>query len=534
MAGARHKTWDYIIIGGGTAGCVLASRLSEDATSRVLVVEAGGWGVSPYIHFPAGVYKLSPKFDWRYEPEADPSVDGKIERWPAGRVMGGSSSINVTTWTRGHQADFAQWEASGCEGWGYQQILPYYRRSETFAGGADEYRGDRGPQHVSFTGIRHPLTEVFIQAAEQSGIPYTRDLNGAVQEGVSRQQVSQRRGLRVSTARAYLLAALHRPNLTVVPYASVTRLLIERGRAVGVEYVARNALLTARAEREVIVSGGSIASPKLLLLSGIGPADHLRQHGIAVAADLPGVGGNLQEHPVAGFTYQVNVPTLNTELNTRGFIKHGLDFVVRGGGGVTASGSTAVGFLRLTDHAQPGIEINFRPYAVSRALSGDIKPMKIPAVQGNVWLCHPAARGSVSLRSANPADPPVIRHELLGRPDDVKNLIAGCRVLREIFRQDAFRPYVRAELSPGPDVQTTTDFEAYLRRSARHGHHPVGTCAMGSHPDAVVDPQLRVRGVENLRVVDASVMPSLITGHTSAPTIMIAERAADLIRAADR
>lgn len=542
MTPRLKRTWDYIVVGGGTAGCVLASRLTEDATVRVLLLEAGGHGLSPYIHFPAGFYKLKPKYNWWYEPEPDSSVNGKVEGWAAGRVLGGSSSINATTWTRGHRADFDSWGSNGCPGWDYAHVLPYYRRSETFSGGADEYRGAGGPQHVRFTGLKHELTEIFIQAAEQQGIPYNRDLNGALQEGVSHQQVSHRCGLRDSTATSYLARARRRPNLTVMTHAYVYRVVIESGRAVGVEYVVQNEPMISYADREVVVSGGSIASPKILLLSGIGPADELKKHRIAVMADAPGVGRNLQEHPVADFTYRVTIPTVNMELNPKGFIKHGLDFLLHGGGGVTAAGSTAVAFTKLSpDNSQPQIEVNFRPLAVDKgggnspaaSVASDrpnIKPMNIPAVQSSVWLCHPNSRGTVTLRSSNPADAPLIRHSLLGEPSDVESLIAGCRLVREIFEQEAFRLYIRVELKPGSQVISDEDLEGFLRQAARHGQHPVGTCAMGSDADAVVDPHLRVRGVEHLRVVDASVMPTLISGHTNAPTIMIAERAADLIR----
>lgn len=546
MARSSAKRWDYIIVGGGTAGCVLANRLSEDPTVQVLVLEAGRSGMTnPYVHFPAAFYKIGPKYNWLYEAEPDPSINDQVIRWPAGRLLGGSSAINAMAWTRGHRADFDAWAAGGCAGWDYASVLPYYRRGESFGGGADEFRGGDGPQRVNYPSLKHPLTEVFIQAAEQSGIPYRRDLNGATQEGVSLQQVSQRRGFRDSAATSYLAQARRRPNVKVVTDARARRIVIQNGQAVGVEYASGSSVTTAYADGEVILSSGSIASPKLLMLSGVGPAEHLRQQGIDVLLDLPGVGGNLQEHVVADFTFEATVPTLNTELNLRGFVKHGLDFVLRGAGGATTTGSTAVSFFRLhEDSDRPDVEVTFRPLAVvksdesaeksagHRGGFADMKPMKGAAMQSSVWLCHPRSRGTVRLRSGSPEAPPRIRHQLLGDADDLEDLIAGCRALRGIFDQESLRPFVRSEVSPGASVDSDQDFEAFLRASARHGAHPVGTCAMGDDAAAVVDPQLRVRGIDRLRVVDASVMPSLTTGHTNAPTVMIAERASDLIRSA--
>lgn len=544
MSRSSAKRWDYIVVGGGTAGCVLANRLSEDPTVQVLVLEAGSSGrTNPYIHFPAAFYKIGPKYNWLYEAEPDPSINGQVIRWPAGRVLGGSSAINAMAWTRGHQADFDAWAADGCTGWDYASVLPYYRRGESFGGGADEFRGGDGPQHVNYPSLKHPLTETFIQAAEQSGIPYRRDLNGAVQEGVSLQQVSQRRGFRDSAATSYLAQARRRRNVTVVTGASARRVVMQGTRAVGVEYSSGSKVTTAYADGEVILSSGSIGSPKLLMLSGIGPAEHLGEHGIDVVADVPGVGGNLQEHVVVDFTFETTVPTLNTELNLKGFVKHGMDFVLRGGGGATTTGSTAVSFFKLyEDSDRPDVEVTFRPLAVAKSEEStrktagrkggfaDMKPMKVAAVQSSVWLCHPKSRGVLRLRSGSPDEAPRIQHQLLGDAGDLKNLIAGCKALRTIFGQESLVPYVRGEVSPGPTVNTDGEFEAFFRSSARHGAHPVGTCAMGSGEQAVVDPQLRVHGVDRLRVVDASIMPSLTTGHTNAPTVMIAERASDLIR----
>ena len=539
--------WDYIIVGGGSAGCVLANRLSASGRDRVLLLEAGPSDRSPYIHIPAGLAKLR-GLHWGYMGEPDPSkFDATGPPWGAGKVLGGGSSVNGMVWVRGNHADFDEWAELGCGGWDFPGVLPYFKRAESFEGGADTYRGGDGPTRVCPQRVSHRLTDAFIQAAQNCGYASNPDYNGERQEGVGVCQTNQRRGFRHSTARAYLAPARRRKNLDVFTGALVKRVLFEGRRAVGVEFERRGKTVRATASKEVIVSAGAIASPKVLMLSGVGPAEHLREHGIEVVADSPGVGQNLQEHPVILLLWNVNVSTLNMERTPQGFVKHGLDFMLRGRGPVTAGSGHALLFMKLRENPYPDVQAGFAPFGMVGARAGDtsqrtldspgehdvtrMELLRRPSVTIFLDVLHPKSRGEIRLRSSNHQDPPVIRHQMLGHEDDLRVLMAGCRAIQKVFETDPLRQHVTGRALPGPRIQTDQEWERFLRTASWGAQHPTCSCKMGSDSDplAVLDPQLRVRGVERLRVVDASVMPLVTSGNTNAPTIMIAEKASEMI-----
>jgi choline dehydrogenase len=523
--------FDYVIVGAGSAGCVLANRLSANGKHSVLLLEAGPKDTNIWIHVPIGYGKLfkEKSVNWMYQTEPEPGLGGRQVFQPRGKVLGGSSSINGLLYVRGQHEDYDRWRQRGNVGWGYDDVLPYFKKAENQQRGADDYHGAGGPLSVSDWRHDDPLSEAFVKAAVETGIPFNPDFNGATQEGAGFFQTTTRRGRRASSAYSYLRPAKNRSNLHIETAALAQRILFEGRRATAVEYRHNGNLRTARARKEVLVSSGAYNSPQLLQLSGVGPADLLKIHGIAVVLDSPGVGNDLQDH------LQVRIVTRCAQrITLNDVVNHPLRRVMAGArwalarsGPLTIAAGTSGAFFKTNPRlASPDIQIHFIPFSTDKM--GE-KLHSFSGFTASVCQLRPESRGSLKIRSADPGAPPEIRINYLATETDRAAFIDGIKILRDILAAPALKAYCVDEVYPGAEVTSDEDLLDFCRKTGSTVYHPTSTCRMGNDPLAVVDQRLRLRGIDGLRVVDASVMPDLMSGNTNAPTIMIAEKASDMI-----
>ena len=530
---AAAGTYDFIVTGAGSAGCAVAGRLSESGKYRVLLLEAGGPDRNPWIHIPLGYTKTytDPRVNWMFESEPEAQLNGRTLYQPRGKVLGGTSSINGMVYMRGTPADYDGWRQRGCEGWDWDSVLPFFKKAENQERGADDFHGVGGPLRVS-NPVHSPLGDAMVQAAIEAGVPANPDFNGARQEGVGYYQTTTNNRRRWSSARAYLREAKRRPNLTVATNAHATRVLIEDGRAVGVEYRTPQGLFEARALGEVVVSGGVYGSPQLLQVSGIGPGELLQQHGIAVVSDIPAVGANLHDHFNTYLVWRCSQPVTINDLamSAARKLQAGVQYALTRSGHLSNAGIYAGAFVKSDPRLEtPDLQINMFGWSAEERLRTGIKPHPFSAFTMSPVHLRPEGRGTVRIKSPDPLAPPAIQFNFLASEYDFQALIYGARLARTIAAQPALKPFVVEEVIPGPQVESEAQMKEEIRVRGVSNLHPVGTCRMGRGTDCVVDPRLRVHGVAGLRVADASIMPQVPGGNTNAPSIMIGEKCAAMV-----